>query len=135
MSYEYAQTLLRRAEAFLEASRNSYEKGYWDVACVEAEIAAQLALKALIAKIGLTPPQINGIRRLVKLVARLHQDIGEKLVSHTKSIRERVIVLERCREIGQHSPEPADEEEAYIALEAAKDLVEFTKNLVESLNN
>ena len=131
MSYEYVQTLLRRAEAFLEASQNSYEKGYWDVACVEAEIAAQLALKALIAKIGLTPPRIHSIRRLMAFLSKTCQLLGEQLTGYVRSNREKLVVLERCREAGQYGSQPVDEEEAQIALRAAKEVIKLVKSLWE----
>ena len=73
----------------------------YDVAALEAEVAAQLALKALISKAGLEPPRLHSVRRLLAYVAEvLGGSIDDSVRGFTRLKRKELIILERAREAG-----------------------------------
>jgi Uncharacterized conserved protein related to C-terminal domain of eukaryotic chaperone, SACSIN, COG2250 len=59
MSFDYAEVLLKRSLGYLEEAEYGFSRGHFDVCAVNAEIAAQLALKALIVKLGYEPPRTH----------------------------------------------------------------------------
>ena len=63
------EILERRARWFLESAKTNLEKGRYDLACFEAEQAAQLALKALLLRGAGYTPRIHGLRELLGHVA------------------------------------------------------------------
>jgi HEPN domain-containing protein len=59
LSGELAGVLWRRAQVYLREARRLYSEGYYDVALVMAEQAAQLGLKAVYARVfGYIPEAI-----------------------------------------------------------------------------
>lgn len=126
VSIEYAELLFRRARMYLESAVVNFSSGRFDVAAVEAEIAAQLALKALIAKLGFEPPRAHAIRQLLSFVIDnrlLQNEILEDIKNFIKHNREKLIVLERARAAGQYSGLQVDRDEAEISVSCAKEVL------------
>jgi HEPN domain-containing protein len=133
VSHEYAETLMRRASEYLLSAERNYDEGLYDIACVEAEIAAQLAIKAAIVKAGLSAPRVHSIRRLIAFIVENteKEDIKKELLDYVRMNRAKLIVLERCREAGQYGMESTDREEAEIALEASREVIRLAKEIWE----
>ena len=60
--------LLKRANNFLEASKQRLEKDDWDLTCFLAEQSTQLILKAKILEFTGTTPKIHSLRQLVSIL-------------------------------------------------------------------
>lgn len=100
------------------------------MAALEAEVAAQLALKALISKAGLEPPRLHSVRRLLAYVAEvLGGSIDDSVREFTRLKRKELIILERAREAGQYGLVPVDREEAQIAVGIAVEVVRLVEKL------
>lgn len=130
MSLEYAELLLKRARMYLESAKVNLDNGRFDVAVVEAEIAAQLALKALITKQGLEPLRTHAIRQLFSFILEnrlLPSNVIYEIAGFMKTNREKLIILERARAIGQYGSYPVDKDEAEIAVNIAREVLEIVE--------
>ncbi|WP_245521862.1 HEPN domain-containing protein [Staphylothermus hellenicus] len=104
----------------------------FDVAIVEAEIASQLALKALIVKIGFEPPRTHMVRQLFSFIIdnKLLPDNMLNIVrNYVKKNREKLIILERARIVGQYGASIVDHDEAEIAVNTAKEVLSVVEKL------
>jgi len=106
-------------------------EGLLDVACLEAEVAAQLAVKGVIVKLGFTPPRVHSVRRLLGFLMNVlgEGEAKDLIREFIRNRRAMLIILERCREAGQYSSTPVDYEEARIAVEAAREVVSLAERV------
>jgi len=133
MSMYYAEVLLKRAREYLDSARRNLEQGLYGVAGVEAEIAAQLSLKALIVRLGLESPRTHSIRRLLsRLRALLGREAGI-IDEFTREYRDKLIILERTWGAGQYGLESLDEYEARVAVETAEKVLRLVERLWEAV--
>lgn len=126
MSFDYAELLFKRAKMFFESSESSFSSERLDVAVVEAEIAAQLALKALVVKLGFEPPRTRSVRQLFSFIIDnrlLPSSELEEIKNFTKFDREKLILIERARAIGQYGGSLVDRDEAEIIINCAKEVI------------
>lgn len=126
MSLEFAELLLKRARMYLESAEINFINGRFDVAAVEAEISAQLALKALIVKQGLEPPRTHAIRQLLSFIVHTRLLPGnalEEIESFMRDNREKLIILERARAVGQYGLYQVDRDEAEVSIVCAKEVI------------
>lgn len=132
MSIEYAELLLSRAKRYLESAMSNLVSNRFDVAIVEAEIAAQLALKAFIVKLGFEPPRTHMIRQLLSFIIDnklLPDEVLEDIKNFIKRNREKLIIVERARIVGRYGASSIDYDEAEITVNSAKEVL----NIVEKL--
>ena len=132
MSIEYAELLLERAKRYMHSAKRNFEEKLYDVSALEAEIATQLALKAIIAKCGFHIPRTHRIRQLISFIIEnelLPKDLTKKLSELIMRYRSQFIVLERAREVSQYGATLIDNDEAEIALNIAKKLVSLIEEL------
>ena len=73
MHKEQVQILFERSKNFLEIAKSRLEKKDWDLACFNAEQAAQLYLKATILEISGEIPRIHYIRQLISILAQVSE--------------------------------------------------------------
>ncbi len=79
MSYEEAEVLRERAEAFLENARRLFREGKYDLAAFSIEQYCQLILKyKLLVKVD-TYPRTNSLTRLIRELARISKNVEELL--------------------------------------------------------
>ncbi|MEM3677503.1 MAG: HEPN domain-containing protein [Candidatus Bathyarchaeia archaeon] len=72
MSFEEAEVLRRRAEAFLKNAEYLLKSGEWDLAVFNLEQYCQLILKyKLLIKVG-SYPRTHSLRRLIRELAGFH---------------------------------------------------------------
>ncbi len=130
MSVHYAQLLLSRARSYLESARDNVTKGRYDVAAVELEIAAQLAVKALIVKLGFEPPRTHSIRQLLSFIVS-NRLLPEEYLLEVKEFvqrnRERLILLEHMRTIGQYGATQVEAEDVKSLIEVAERVIELVE--------
>ncbi len=123
MSIDYSKLLIRRSKAYLESAIDNFRKGRYDVASLEAEISAQLVIKAYIVYLGLEPPRTYSIRKLFAFIISeriSEEDKISKVSEFIKENRKEIIILERAREAGQYGVIEVDKEEAEITLDITK---------------
>lgn len=127
MSFDYAEVLLKRSLGYLEEAEYGFSRGHFDVCAVNAEIAAQLALKALIVKLGYEPPRTHEVRRLLGELSRItrSQDVSAFEAEHKNEL----IILEDARRVGQYGELPLDQERVEITLKTAKTVIELVKRI------
>jgi len=79
VSYEEAEVLRERAEAFLENARRLFREGKYDLAAFSIEQYCQLILKyKLLVKVD-TYPRTNSLTRLIRELARISKNVEELL--------------------------------------------------------
>ncbi|WP_243678253.1 HEPN domain-containing protein [Vulcanisaeta distributa] len=127
MSLDAAEDFMRRAEEYMVVARVSFERGgFYNAAAVNAEIAAQLSIKALLIKLGIEPPRTHNIRLLLGgLVAnQLGGSAGEEVRAFVSSNRRELIILEDSRGgLGQYGMPSVDRDRAEIALGIAESII------------
>lgn len=131
---EYVDLLRSRAKRYLESALNNLLSNRFDVAIVEAEIASQLALKALIAKIGFEPPRTHMVRQLFSFIIDnrlLPENMLNIIRNYVKKNREKLIILERARIVGQYGASDVDRDEAEIAVNTAREVLGVVEKLWE----
>ena len=127
MSIHYAQLLLTRARSYLDSAKDNILKGRYDVAAVELEIAAQLAVKSLIVKLGFEPPRTHSIRQLLSFIISnrlLPEYCLREIREFVQMNREKLVLLENARTLGQYGTTQVD-------VEDVKPLVEITEKVLE----
>ncbi|GAB6947468.1 hypothetical protein JCM16161A_15980 [Vulcanisaeta sp. JCM 16161] len=130
MSIDVAEDFMRRAEEYLVVARVSFERGFYNAAAVNAEIAAQLSIKALLIKLGIEPPRTHNIRSLLGLVAnQLGGSAGEEIRAFVSGNRRELIILEDSRSLGQYGMPSVDRDRAEIALRIAESIIELVRRL------
>ena len=132
-SFDYAKDLFERAKEFFNAAKNSYANGFYNAAAVEAEIAAQLAVKAVIAKAGFEYPRTHSIRKLLSFIVEnrlFNEDVLNEIREFIRVNRDKLILLERLREVGQYGRRVEDDE-AKTAIEACEKVIELATRLWE----
>ena len=132
MSVEYAELLLSRARRYLESATSNLASGRFDVAIVEAEIATHLALKAFIVKLGFEPPRTHMIRQLFSFIIDnmlLPDKVLEDIKNFIKCNREKLIIVERARIIGQYGAFNIDYDEAEITVNTAREVLGIVEKL------
>lgn len=130
LSSEYAELLLARARRYIESAKTNLASYRFDVAAVEAEIAAQPASKALMAKLGFETPRIHRIRELLSMIAGcgiLPDGVSREVKEFVKKYREKLIILERARIAGQYGVGEVEQEEAEIAVETADEVIRLVE--------
>ena len=128
-SREEAEVFEGRARAFLAAARDSLKAGRFDVACLEAEQAAQLAIKAALIRIGGAVPRSHSLRRIL---ASLGTAVGavEKASRFVREWRAELLALEDAYLRSRYGVEIYSREEAEICLSIAREVVEWVASLV-----
>lgn len=132
MSVEYAELLFSRAKRYLESAMDNLASGRFDVAIVEAEIAVQLALKALIVKLGFEPPRTHAVRQLFSFIVDnmlLPDNVLEDIRNFIRCNREKLIIVERARIAGQYGAFDVDYDEAEITVNSAKEVLDVVEKL------
>ncbi|BDR92104.1 hypothetical protein Vsou_11970 [Vulcanisaeta souniana JCM 11219] len=130
MSLDAAEDFMRRAEEYMVVARVSFERSFYNAAAVNAEIAAQLSIKALLIKLGIEPPRTHNIRSLLGLVAnQLGGNAGEEVRAFVSNNRRELIILEDSRSLGQYGMPSVDRDRAEIALRTAESIIELVRRL------
>jgi HEPN domain-containing protein len=118
-SDEMAGILEQRATAFLAAAKDSLTKGRFDVACVEAEQAAQLALKAALQRASGTVPRTHSVRTLVAALGEA-MDLPKVAVQFIREQRASLLGLEGAYLSARYSAERFSQEDAKLCIATAE---------------
>lgn len=128
LSWDYIELMRTRARRYLDSAKDNLEKGRYDVGALEAEISAQLIVKAYILSKGKTHPRTHDIRALLSFIVNESlgdQDFLKKLKKFVRDHRKDLIILRRAREASQYGVSDIDEYEARICLRTAELIFEM----------
>ena len=130
MSLDTAEDFMRRAEEHLMVARMSLERGFYNAAAINAEMAAQLAVKALLIRLGVEPPRMLDIRALLDLViSKLGGDAAEEVRDFMSNNRRDLIILENSGGLDRCGAPRIDRDRAEIALKTAESIVKLVRRL------
>ncbi len=71
MQADLIKKMKQRSQGFLRIAKECYTRGEWDLACFQAEQAAQLFLKAIIFEKSGSLPRIHSIRQLLSILSEI----------------------------------------------------------------
>ena len=77
----YHEKLWRRAKAMLEGAEWRLSRGEYDLACFEAEQAAQLGIKAVLYKFLGSTPRVHEISELLGALHRVLESSGKTMLA------------------------------------------------------
>jgi len=126
--------LLHRSRVLLEVVEGLVERGEYDLALSLAEQAAQLAVKAVYARLLARIPRGHSLRRLLGYLASLLEEAGR--VNEAREVRrllaeqrEGLVLLEDAYTQGRYSLPGYTRGEAEKGLEVARRLVALVERL------
>ncbi len=122
--------LWRRALAMLEGAKWRMSRGEYDLACFEAEQAAQLAIKSFLYEVLGSAPRIHDLHELLGLLYRVLEEggLGELaglVADFAKKRRKDIWLLNDAYYRGRYGYIDYSGEEAEKCIEAAKEVIEF----------
>ncbi len=128
MSFEEAEILKERAEAFLRNAKRLIEEKEWDLAMFNLEQYSQLILKyKLLVKYG-TYPRTHSIRRLLIELGKDNKEILKLLEDEVSLLY--ITKLEDAYIASRYLPRRYDEREVKLTY---KFIIEVFKNVVEKI--
>ncbi|RLI00636.1 DNA-binding protein [Candidatus Bathyarchaeota archaeon] len=122
--------LINRSKSFLEAAKENFLRGLYDVACFEADQAVQLMLKAYLLKYGGFIPRTHSVRKLLGELGKVLGKIGEvkKFISENRS---GLVMLEDVYMRSRYSLEGYDASDAELCLNLASKIIDFVGKIVK----
>ena len=127
-SGSYAEKLGRRALAMLDGARWRLGRGEYDLACFEAELAAQLYLKSTLVRVLGDAPRIHGLSellgRLYSALRKNYPDLAESVARLASSMRGRIWFLEESYFIGRYGLADYSEEDGRECVETAEKIID-----------
>ena len=137
-SGELAARLWRRAAAMLEGARWRLGRGEYDLACFEAEQAAQLALKSLLYELLGSAPRVHDLGELLGLLYRAlaGAGLGElagRIASFAQEQRRRIWLLSDAYYRGRYGLVDYERGEAEECVGTAARILELVRGVREAL--
>ncbi|MBS7288452.1 MAG: HEPN domain-containing protein [Candidatus Freyarchaeota archaeon] len=128
MSFEEAEVIRRRAEAFLRNAEHLLNSGEWDLAVFNLEQYCQLILKyKLLVKAG-SYPRTHSLRRLIRELAKFHPSLSA--LTDDEGKLHYVARLEEAYITSRYTPYNYEDREA---LSLYRFVVDVFKKLVEGI--
>ena len=130
-----ANILRERAISMLEGAKWRFSRREYDLACFEAEQAAQLYVKSLLLRLCGAAPRAH---RLSELLGRLYsalredfKDVAEELARFTSSSRRSVWFLEESYYRGRYGYVEYSEEDGRECIDTAEKLIDLLRRVEE----
>ena len=127
---ENVKALVKRGKNFLKSASENAKRGFYDVACFEADQAIQLMLKAYILKLGGGIPKTHSIRRLLVELAKLAGKEAEVKAFISKN-RSNLLMLEESYLKTRYSIESYEVSDARLCLAIARKTIKFVGGILE----
>jgi len=132
-SLESVNIMLKKSKMFLNSAKGNIERKLYDVACFEADQAAQLFLKANILKFGGVVPRTHGIRTLLGHLASIPEIDKKTLTKFAAQHRSDLIMLEDAYLRSRYSGEAYNRQDAKKCVEVAESVIRLVRRLVVDL--
>ncbi len=130
-----ANILRERALSMLEGAKWRFNRGEYDLACFEAEQAAQLYVKSLLLRVCGVAPRVH---RLSELLGRLYsalredfEDVAGELANFTSSFRRSVWFLEESYYRGRYGYVEYSKEDGRECIDTAEKLINLLRRVEE----
>jgi len=127
---ENVKALVKRGKNFLKSASENTKRGFYDVACFEADQAIQLMLKAYILKLGGGIPKTHSIRRLLVELVKLPGKEAEAKAFISKN-RSNLLMLEESYLKTRYSIESYEVSDARLCLAIARKTIKFVGGILE----
>ncbi len=127
-SGEAIERLLEKGKNFFTSAKANLERGFYDVACFEADQAAQLTLKAYIQKLGGSVPRTHSIRRLLAHLGSLTER-KECVDNFASELRAGLITLEDAYLRARYAAERYVKEDAELCVRMAEEVIKLAESL------
>jgi len=132
-SLDSVNILLKKSAMFLSSAKGNVVRKLYDVACFEADQAAQLFLKAYILKFSGIIPRTHSIRTLLGHLASVPK-IDEKTINKFASEhRSDLVMLEVAYLRSRYSGEEYNRQDAQKCVEVAEKVMQLVKQVVVHL--
>jgi len=132
-SLDSVNILLKKSEMFLNSAKGNIERKLYDVACFEADQAAQLFLKAYILKFMGFVPRTHSIRTLLGHLASAPKINKKTVASFVYDHRSDLIMLEVAYLRSRYSGEAYNRQDTKKCVEVAEKVMELVKRVVVTL--
>jgi len=132
-SLESVKIMLKKSKMFLNSAKGNIERKLYDVACFEADQAAQLFLKANILKFVGVIPRTHGIRTLLGHLASIPEINKKTLTKFAAEHRSNLIMLEDAYLRSRYSGEAYNRQDAKNIVEVAESVIGLVRRLVVDL--
>ncbi len=117
----------------LDGTRWRLGRGEFDLACFEAEQAAQLYIKSVLMKLVGEAPRIHGISnhlsRLYSAIRDEHADLAGEVADLSSSMRRQIWFLEESYFLGRYGLVDYSEEDGKECVESAEAIIKLMKKV------
>jgi len=132
-SLESVDIMLKKSKMFLNSAKGNIERKLYDVACFDADQAAQLFLKAHILKFIGFVPRTHGIRTLLGHLASVPKINKTTITRFVSDHRSDLIMLEVAYLRSRYSGEAYNRQDAKECIEVAEKVIELVRRVVVTL--
>jgi HEPN domain-containing protein len=134
----YFEKLWKRARAMLEGAEWRLHRGEYDLACFEAEQAAQLGIKAVLYKFLGSAPRVHEISELLGVLYKLvesadKREAAQRLAEFVQSRRRQLWLLSDSYYRARYGYIDYDEDDAKNCVKAARELLKLLAEIGETL--
>lgn len=128
-SLESVNILLKKSKMFMRSAEGNMERRLYDIACFDAEQAAQLFLKAHILKHLGYVPRTHSIRTLLSHLASIPKIDRKTLSRFGSEHRSDLVMLEVAYLKSRYSGEEYNKQDAHECVEIAKKVIHLVKRV------
>lgn len=128
-SLESVNIFLKKSRMFMKSAEGNIERRLYDIACFDAEQAAQLLLKAYILKHHGYVPRTHSIRTLLSHLAAVPKIDKKTLNKFGSEHRSDLVMLEVAYLKSRYSGEEYNRQEPHECVEIAKNVRQLVKRL------
>ena len=132
-SLDYVNVLLKKSAMFLNSAKGNITRKLYDVACFEADQAAELFLKAHILKFTGTIPRTHSIRTLLGHLTTVPKIDKKTINKFASERRSDLIMLEDAYLRSRYFGEEYNKQDAQKCVEIAEKVIELVRRVVINL--
>ena len=132
-SLESVNILIKKSDMFLNSAKGNIGRKLYDVACFEADQAAQLFLKAYVLKFSGLMPRTHSIRTLLGHLASVPKVNRKTIIEFVSEHRSDLIMLEDAYLRSRYSGETHNRQDAQKCVEIAEKVMELVRRVVVNL--
>ena len=126
-NFESGNRLIEDAEIYYNEMEMVFKKGRWNIVVRRAQEVVELSLKGILKIACIDYPKIHDVAPLfVKFIKEKKLEVDEKMLEKILNISEK---LAKERAPAFYGEKIYNEEEAKEAIEGAKEVLDFVKNL------
>jgi len=132
-SLESVNIMLKKSKMFLNSAKGNIERKLYDVACFDADQAAQLFLKAYTLKFSGVVPRTHSIRKLLGHLASVPKVDKKTIIKFVSERRSDLMMLEDAYLRSRYSSEAYNRQDAQKCIEVAEKVIELVGRVVVNL--